>query len=92
MNYDGRLVAREWLPRSRRIDVNRSIMVECAAGVFEGELLNVSARGFRVRTSGVLEEGWEVALRFAKDAPVKGVIRWVAGNDSGGSFNDPVAL
>lgn len=92
MNYDGSLVAREWRRRSPRIDVSWSVTVECSMGEVRGEVVNVSAGGFRLRTASALEAGWDVALRFAKDAPVKGVIRWAAGNDAGGMFNDPVPL
>ena len=92
MNGNGKLMAREWLPRGARIDVSWNVLVLCSAGEVAGQVVNVSARGFRVRTTSALEPGWKVALRFAKDSPVSGVIRWVAGNDAGGMFDEPVPL
>ena len=92
MKHEGRLEGREWSPRSARIDVKWNVMVRCAAGNVAAEVLNVSARGFRLRTARALETGGEVTLRFAKEAPVKGIIQWVAGKEAGGVFADPVAL
>ena len=39
-----------------------------------------------------LEAGWEVAMRFAQDAPVAGLIQWVEGRNAGGVFAEAVAL
>ena len=92
MKHDGRLSGRELRPRSARIDVNWIVLIDCPAGKVPAEVINVSARGFRLRTARALETGWEVAIRFAKDAPVKGIIQWVEGRSAGGVFAEAIAL
>ncbi|HET7605503.1 MAG TPA: PilZ domain-containing protein [Sphingomicrobium sp.] len=92
MKAEGKLEGRELLPRSTRIDVGWPVVLECPAGKVRAEVLNVSARGFRLRTARALEAGWEVAIRFARDAPVAGLIQWVEGRDAGGVFSEAVAL
>ena len=92
MKHEGKLDGREWSPRSARIDVNWDVMVKCASGSIAAEVLNVSARGFRLRTARALETGSEVTLRFAKETPVNAIIQWVAGKEAGGIFAESVAL
>lgn len=92
MKYEGRLDGHEIVPRPARIDTSFDVLVRCAAGDFEASITNLSGRGFRLRSAGVLEPGWEVLLQVPKMAPVKGVIRWAAGGDAGGIFMDAVAL
>ena len=92
MKMDGRLEGREWLPRSTRIDVRRLVVLESPKGRVRAELLNVSAKGFRLRTTRALEAGWQVGIRFAKDAPIGGLIQWVEGGNAGGVFVEAVAL
>ena len=53
---------------------------------------STAANGFRLRTARALEVGAEVALRFAKEAPVKAVIQWVSGKEAGGVFVESIAL
>lgn len=92
MKHEGKLEGREWSPRAARIDVRWDVMVKCASGNIAAEVVNVSARGFRLRTARVLETGAEVTLRFAKEAPVNAIIQWVAGKEAGGVFAEAVAL
>ena len=92
MKYEGMLEGCELLPRGTRIEVRWNVMVRWAGRSIPAEIVNVSAKGFRLRTARVLEVGAEVALRFAKDAPVKAVIQWVAGKEAGGVFVEFVAL
>jgi hypothetical protein len=92
MKHEGRLEGREWSPRPARIDVGWVVLIECPAGKVGAEVLNVSAGGFRVRTARALEAGWKVSMRFARDAPVDGVIEWVEGRDAGGIFVESAAL
>ena len=92
MKAEGKLEGRELLPRSTRIDVDWAVELECPAGKVRAEVINVSARGFRIRTARALETGWNVAMRFARDAPVDGVIQWVEGRNAGGVFAEAVAL
>lgn len=76
----------------RRIDTSFDVLVRCAAGEFDGSIINLSGSGFRLRSGSVLEPGWEVSLELPRMPPVKGVIRWVAGNDAGGVFTEAMAL
>jgi hypothetical protein len=92
MKAEGKLEGRELLPRSTRIDVGWMVILESPAGKIRAEVLNVSARGFCLRTARALEAGWEVAIRFARDAPVAGLIQWVEGRNAGGVFSEAVAL
>jgi PilZ domain-containing protein len=92
MKYDGRLEGHEIVPRPTRIDTSFDVLVRCAAGEFDANITNLSGSGFRLRSTGGLEPGWEVLLQVPNMAAVKGLIRWVAGNDAGGVFMDAVAL
>jgi hypothetical protein len=92
MKHEGMLEGRELRPRSTRIDVSWNVIVKCGRASIPAEVINVSARGFRLRTARELAVGAQVALRFAKDAPVKGMIQWVTGKEAGGIFLDSVAL
>jgi PilZ domain-containing protein len=92
MKYEGRLVAREWHARTRRIDTGYDVIVRCAAGDFPAQVVNVSSTGFRLTSERPLEEGWEVTVDAPDANPVRGVIRWVAGRDAGGVFLEPPAL
>jgi hypothetical protein len=92
MKYEGRLVAREWLPRTTRIDVGYDVLVRCSAGDIPARVVNVSSGGFRLTAERPLIEGWEVTLDMPYAEPVRALVRWVAGLDAGGVFLDPAAL
>lgn len=92
MKHEGMLEGREWSPRSTRINIGWLVLIESPAGRVRAELLNVSARGFRLRSARPLEAGWKVSMRFAKDAPVDGLIQWVEGKNAGGVFVESAAL
>ena len=92
MKIEGRLEGRVLVPRPARIDASFEVRLRCTEGEFGASITNLSGAGFRLRTTCTLEPGCEVSLELPKMAPVKGVIRWVAGNDAGGMFADPVAL
>jgi hypothetical protein len=92
MKYEGRLEGRAIVPRPARIDTSFDVLVRCAAGEFEASITNLSGSGFRLSSARALQPGWEVLLQVPKMSPVKGIIRWVAGNDAGGTFMDAVAL
>jgi hypothetical protein len=92
MKHEGMLEGRQLLPRGTRIDVRWNVIVRWGGRRIAAEVVNVSAGGFRLRTARALEVGAEVALRFAKDAPVKAIIQWVSGKEAGGVFVESVAL
>lgn len=92
MMHEGKLIAREWHPRSARIGVEYDVLVHCADRDIEAKMLNVSRSGFRLRLSEAREICGEVILEMPKHEPVKAVVRWVAGVDAGGVFVESVAL
>jgi hypothetical protein len=92
MKFDGQLEGTEISRRAARTDVAVDVLIRCAAGEFKAEIVNLSARGFRIKTSKSLEPGWEVTLTAGKLAPVGGIVRWVAGVEAGGNFTEPVIL
>ena len=92
MKYEGRLVAREWRSRTRRIDVGYDVLVCRATGDIPAKVINVSSHGFRLRSEQPLTEGEEITLDMPSVEPIKAAVRWVAGLDAGGVFLEPAAL
>lgn len=92
MKHEAILAGEELLPRDPRVDTDLPVRVHCAAGEFEAELTNLSSDGFRLRSSNPLQVGWEVTLEATKNFPVKALICWACGNESGGVFAEAVAL
>ena len=92
MKHEAILAGDELLPRDPRVDTDIAVRVHCEAGEIEAELINLSSDGFRLHSTNPLEVGWEVTLQAAKDFPVKALICWACGNDSGGVFAEAVAL
>jgi hypothetical protein len=83
---------RAFVARPARIKTNFEGTVRCGGGKYAARIVNLSGRGFGLCCARTLEPGCEVFLELPKVPPVKGVIRWVAGNDAGGLFMDAVAL
>jgi len=92
MKYEGPLQGRELEPRAARIDVRYDALVRFDCAAVEAMILNVSSRGFRLFTAEELEPGMEVTLEVDKRNPVRGLIRWCRGDESGGVFLDAIAL
>jgi hypothetical protein len=92
MKYEGRLQGREITPRSARIDVRYDAMVRFDGAATEAMILNVSSKGFRLHTAEELEPDMEVTLEVDKLEPVRALIRWCCGAESGGVFLDAIAL
>jgi hypothetical protein len=92
MKHQAILAGEEWPPRDPRVDVGFDVQVHCKAGQIGAQLVNLSSDGFRLQTSGPLEAGWEVTLEAARQFPVRALICWACGNESGGVFAEPVAL
>ena len=86
------ILAGELLPRQPRVDTELSVRVLCEAGEFEAELTNLSSDGFRLHSANPLQVGWEVTLKAGKHDPVKAIICWACGLESGGVFSEPEAL
>jgi hypothetical protein len=92
MKFEGRLQGREIMPRGARVDVRYDALVRFEGTATAAMILNVSSRGFRVRTVEELEPDLQVTLEVDKLEPVRGVIRWCCGEESGGVFLDAIAL
>jgi len=92
MKHEAILEGSDWPPRDTRIDVDYDVRVHTDTGAVEAQMLNLSADGFRLRTAGPLQVGWEVTLEAGKYDPVRAVICWACGLESGGVFQEPVAL
>ena len=89
---DGELGGRGFVPRPARIKTNFEVTVRCAGRQFDARITNLSGKGFGLCCARALEPGSEISLELPKVPPVRGVIRWVAGNDAGGLFMEAVAL
>ena len=92
MKYEGKLEGREYQPRAARIDVAYDAVVQSEWGVVEAKVLNVSNKGFRLRSHVELAPGTEVTIEVAKLQPVQGIIQWACGDECGGVFVEAVAL
>lgn len=82
----------QWLPRDPRVEVDFDVRVHCADGSVEAQILNLSADGFRLHSAKPIEVGAEVTLEAARQFPVKALICWACGLESGGVFSEPVTL
>ncbi|MGE5562225.1 MAG: PilZ domain-containing protein [Bacillota bacterium] len=91
MQFQDQMQERAFRPRPPRVDIGFDVLLHCADAQFEARIVNLSARGFRVRSPRALEPGCEISLQSGKLPPVRGLIRWAAGNDAGGSFMDAAA-
>ena len=92
MKYEAILTGEEWPSRDPRVEVDFDVRVHCDAGEIGAQIINLSSDGFRLHSANPLEVGWEVTLEAAKQFPVKALICWASGNESGGVFAEPVAL
>ena len=92
MKHETILSGTEWPPRAPRVEVDFDVRVLCENGEVDAQIVNLSSDGFRLLSANPLEAGWEVTLEAAKQFPVKALICWACGNESGGVFAEPVAL
>lgn len=92
MKHEPILAGDEWPPRDPRVDVDFDVRVHCEAGSIEAHILNLSADGFRLYTAKPIAAGAEVTLEATEQFPVKAIICWASGLESGGVFADPVTL
>jgi hypothetical protein len=92
MKFEGRLQGRELTPRAARIDVLYDALVRFDGTATEAMILNLSSKGFRLRMADELEPDTEITLEVDKLEPVRGVIRWICGEEAGGVFLEAIAL
>jgi hypothetical protein len=86
------ILADDWVARDPRVEVEFDVRVHTEAGEVEAQIVNLSSDGFRLHTANPLQAGWEVTLEAAKNFPVRALICWASGNESGGVFSEAVAL
>ena len=79
----------EYEPRAFRLGYHYPCVVVLADGEeCSATIMNISAKGFRLRVTKALTAGERLALRNdVGDVPVS--IRWTLGNDAGGMFVRP---
>ena len=92
MKHEAIEVERDWHDRDSRVETDFDVRVRWTEGEIEAQILNVSADGFRIRTTDPLEVGSEVTLETGGYDAVKAIICWACGHDAGGVFAEPVAL
>jgi hypothetical protein len=92
MKHEAILAGTDSPARATRIDITYDVSVECEVGEINAEVVNLSSDGFRLRSHNPLQVGWEVTLKSGKHDPVKAIICWACGHESGGVFAEPVAL
>jgi hypothetical protein len=92
MKHEAILAGEEWPSRDPRVEVDFDVRVHCDAGEIGAQIINLSSDGFRLHSANPLEVGWEVTLEAAKQFPVKALICWACGNESGGVFAESAAL
>jgi len=92
MKHETILAGDGFSPRDPRVDVGFDVHVHCETGQVEAQILNLSADGFRLHTSKPVEVGAEVTLEVAKQFPVRALICWACGLESGGVFAEAVTL
>lgn len=79
--------------REARVVLNcDAVLTESDGCTIDVVIIDVSKRGFRLRSCAELEIGSEVRLQMSKAAPVRGRIGWICGYEAGGVFLDPAAL
>ena len=92
MKFEGKLEGRELTPRDARVEVQYDVRVRFGEAAVDAMILNVSSKGFRLHAAEELEPGMEVLLEVERLEPVRGLIRWTCGQESGGVFLEAIAL
>ena len=93
MRTNARRKEPDYTPRDPRVAVRCDAILREADGCeLDVVITDVSRDGFRLETRSELEIGSEVSLRVAKLAPIKALVRWTCGYESGGVFLEPMAL
>jgi hypothetical protein len=77
--------------RERRVTLNcDAVVTESDGCTLDVTIVDVSSRGFRLRSIAELEVGSDVLLHIERVAPVRCQIRWTCGHEAGGIFLDPI--
>jgi PilZ domain len=92
MKHEAIVAGDEWPQRDPRVDVEFDVCVHGPAGEVEAQIINLSADGFRLQTANPLQVGWEVTLEASRQFPVRALICWACGLESGGVFAEAVTL
>lgn len=82
-----------------RTGLDRRVQLNCDAVVTESDgctldvtIVDVSHKGFRLRSVAELEIGSTVLLQMPESRPVRCEIRWSCGHEAGGVFVDPITV
>jgi hypothetical protein len=92
MKHQAILAADQWPSRDPRVDIDFDVRVHCESGAVEAQILNLSADGFRLHSAKPISPGSEVTLEACTQFPVKALICWASGLESGGVFAEAVTL
>lgn len=66
-----------------------ALLIDSDGGQLPVVITDISARGFRLRTSETLMIGEKVTLRVEKYGDFRAQIRWALGYQAGGAFLEP---
>lgn len=69
-----------------------AVLVDSDGGELPVEVLNLSSGGFRLRADEQLVAGETVRLRVPRYGDFRAQLKWVNGNEAGGTFLEPVQL
>jgi PilZ domain len=69
-----------------------AVLIDSDGGQLAVVITDISARGFRLRTSETLMIGEKVTLRVEKYGDFPAQIRWALGHQAGGAFLEPATL
>jgi hypothetical protein len=69
-----------------------AMLIDSDGGQLPVVITDISARGFRLRTSETLMIGEKVTLRTEKYGDFAAQIRWALGYQAGGAFLEPAKL
>ncbi|GAC1580636.1 MAG: hypothetical protein NVS3B5_14390 [Sphingomicrobium sp.] len=92
MKHETIVAGDDWPSREPRVIVDFDVRVHCESGHVDAQILNLSADGFRLHLARPIAVGSEVTLEAAKQFPVRALICWASGLESGGVIAEPVTL
>ena len=76
--------------RAKRIDVSHDgLLIDSDGASNNVRVLDLSADGCRLQTSGTLKIGEDVQLRVGRSGDYPAQVRWALGNEAGLQFTGP---
>ncbi|MFC7537874.1 PilZ domain-containing protein [Sphingomonas sp. GCM10030256] len=75
-------------PRGRRVRLDlEAKLINSNSEEWKVIVIDLSSDGFRLRVSDPLFVGESIQLKLGRSGYAAGVVRWIEGNEAGGSFN-----